>query len=195
MKKTLISIITIFIVFISFSFCCKQINTRVTKYDLPEGKLKWSTVYPKNAKACFAAAFTDTDGNVEGSYIFNGKQTNVNSKFKISLIDSTFNIDKNWTSNNGFQQIILVKDCYPKKFKDVKKAFRRALCKNKQGSFIIESNYPMTLTSFAYYCSKYCDSAVYLDMGEFGYGYIKNRPLHLLGIFTKHKQTNWLYVE
>ena len=57
----------------------------------------------------------------------------------------------------------------------------------------------MTLTSFVYYCSKYSTNAVYLDMGEYGYGYIKKgwfiRPLHILGFFTQHKQTNWLYIE
>lgn len=195
MKKILIVIVLFLGIFHSFTFCCKQVNTRVTKYDLPQGNLKWSSVYPTDAKACFAAAFTDTFGNIEGSYIFNGRSSKPNNKLKVSLINNTFNISKNWTSDNGFQQIVLVHNRLPKKFKDARKAFRRALCKSEKKSFIIESNYPMTLTSFAYYCSKYCKDAVYLDMGEFGYGFIKNKPLHVLGVFTKYKQTNWLYIE
>lgn len=195
MKKILI-ILGIFVsFFVGFSFLCKQINERVTKYELPQGNIKWSTTYPKNAKACFAAAFTDSLGNVEGSYILNGKSKNGNNKLKISLNNNTFSISNVWNSSNGFQQIILVNKSIPKKFKDSKRAFRRALCKNTKESFILESNYPMTLTSFAYYCSKYSTEAVYLDMGEFGYGYIKNKPLHILGLFTKYKQTNWLYID
>lgn len=195
MKKILIIIALFLGIFLSFTFCCKQINTRVTKYDLPKGNLKWSSVYPTNAKACFAAAFTNPLGNIEGSYICNGQSVDANNKLKVSLINNTFNIARNWNSNNGFQQLVLVSNYLPKKFKDTRKAFRRALCKSEKDSFIIESNYPMTLTSFAYYCSQHCKDAVYLDMGEFGYGFIKNKPLHILGLFTRHKQTNWLYIE
>ena len=42
-------------------------------------------------------------------------------------------------------------------------------------------------------------SAAYLDMGEYGYGYIKKnsliRPLYIWGFFTRHKQTNWIYIK
>jgi hypothetical protein len=57
----------------------------------------------------------------------------------------------------------------------------------------------MTMSEFAQHCSKYCSDAVYLDMGEYGYGYVKKGiikyPLFLAGIFTKYKQTNWIYIE
>jgi hypothetical protein len=66
-------------------------------------------------------------------------------------------------------------------------------------TFILESNYPMTLTRFALECSKQCTNATYLDMGEYGYGYIKQGsvtiPLFAPAIFTQHKQTNWIYIE
>lgn len=73
------------------------------------------------------------------------------------------------------------------------------LCKDKNGAFILESNYPMTLSKFAMECAKRSTNAAYLDMGEYGFGYIKTeffvRPLHIWGFFSRHKQTNWLYIE
>lgn len=57
------------------------------------------------------------------------------------------------------------------KFTDSHKAIRRALCKDKNGAFILESNYPMTLSSFATECGKLSTNATYLDIGEYGYGY------------------------
>ena len=102
-------------------------------------------------------------------------------------------------SDNGFQQLALVCDSKPMKFHSGDKSMRRALCKDKNGAFILESNYPMTLKSFAYYCSKYSTNAVYLDMGEYGYGYIKKGwfviPLQSLAFYRRHKQTNWIYIE
>lgn len=57
------------------------------------------------------------------------------------------------------------------KFTDSHKAIRRALCKDKNGVFILESNYHMTLSEFATECSKQSTNAAYLDIGEYGYGY------------------------
>ena len=119
---------------------------------------------------------------------------------KVSLIDGTFVTNKQWKSDNGFQQILLVKNNVPVKFKgSVKKCIRRALCKDKNKTFLIESNYPMTMSTFAKYCSEHCSDAVYLDMGEYGYGYIKNgfftKPLYIWGYFSRDKQTNWIYIE
>lgn len=37
-------------------FTCWKINKKVTRYDLPEGELKWSYVKPENAKMCLPAA-------------------------------------------------------------------------------------------------------------------------------------------
>ena len=102
-------------------------------------------------------------------------------------------------SDSGFQQLTLVYNSKPMKFHDSRRAIRRALCKDEKGAFILQSNYLMTLTDFALECSKQSTNATYLDMGEYGYGYItKNlliRPLYIWGFFTRHKQTNWIYIE
>lgn len=178
-----------------------HINERVTKFELPEGELKWSNKRPKNAKMCIPAAFTDVNGRIMGAYRCGGRsaQSGKTLKMKISLKGGTFFMSTKWLSNNGFQQLTLVNNSRAIRFLDSRKRIRRALCKTKKETFILESNYPMTLSDFAYYCSKRCQYAVYLDMGEYGYGYIKNnfliRPLYIWGIFTQYKQTNWLYVE
>ena len=101
--------------------------------------------------------------------------------------------------DNGFQQLTLVYNSKPMTFHDSRRAIRRALCKDENGAFILQSNYPMTLTDFALECSKLSTNATYLDMGEYGYGYIKKnhltRHLYIWGFFTRHKQTNWIYIE
>jgi hypothetical protein len=57
----------------------------------------------------------------------------------------------------------------------------------------------MTLSEFALECGKCSTNAAYLDMGEYGYGYIKTnrliRPLYIWGFFSRDKQTNWIYIE
>lgn len=174
-------------------------EAQVIKYSLPEGDLKWSLDKPKDAKMCIPAAFTSKSGKVLGSYRYKGKSYNANGKLKVSLKGDTFSLNKYWTSDNGFEQLTLVHSSKPKRFKDSRKAIRRALCKNDGITFLLESLYPMTLSEFAYQCSKKSTDAVYLDMGEYGYGYITIKnikyPLHLLGFLTRHKQTNWLYIE
>jgi hypothetical protein len=178
-----------------------HIEKRVTRFDLPEGELKWSNERPKNAKMCLPAAFTDVDGEVMGLYRIDGKNYKAQCprQFKVSLKGGLFYISKQWMSGNGFQQLTLVYNSQSMTFKDSSKAIRRALCKDEKGAFILESNYPMTLTSFAAECSKHSTNATYLDMGEYGYGYIKygnfKRPLFVWGVFTQHKQTNWIYIE
>lgn len=118
---------------------------------------------------------------------------------RVSLKGESFYISKSWLSDNGFQQLTLVYNSKPMKFSDSRRAIRRALCKNENGAFILESNYPMTMNSFAAECSKHITNATYLDMGEYGYGYVKKnhlvRPLYIWGFFTKGKQTNWICVE
>ena len=150
---------------------------------------------------CIPAAFTSESGEVMGLYRIAGKSYKAQNpkRLSVSLKGDIFYISKHWMSDNGFQQLTLVYNSKPMKFKGRQRAIRRALCKDKNGAFILESNYPMTLTTFAAECGKYSTDATYLDMGEYGYGYIKNgrfkRPLFIWGIFTKHKQTNWLYIE
>lgn len=150
---------------------------------------------------CIPAAFTDEIGKISGSYRCQGKtyQNGKSLNMRVSLKGESFYISKNWLSDNGFQQLTLVCDSKPMKFHDSRKAIRRALCKDENVAFILQSNYPMTLTTFALECSKHSTNATYLDMGEYGNGYIKQgsivRLLCAWTIFTRHKQTNWVYIE
>ena len=126
-------------------------------------------------KIIIPAAFTDTDGNISGSYRYdgnifrNGKALNM----RVSLKGDLFYISRQWMSDNGFQQLTLVYNSKPMKFYDSRRSIRRALCKDEKGAFILQSNYPMTLSEFASECGKCSTNAAYLDMGEYGYGYIK----------------------
>ena len=200
MKRFLLILgITSAVVCLCMGFAFLYVEKRVTKFELPEGKLKWSKTRPQNAKMCLPAAFTDVNGGITGAYRINGKSYNDNNQRKVSLVDNSFIISPKWRSGNGFQQLTLVYNSKPMTFKDSRKYIRRALCKTKKEAFVLESNYPMTMSAFANYCSKYCTDAAYLDMGEYGYGYIKYgcfvRPLYVWGYFSREKQTNWLYVE
>ena len=174
---------------------------KVTRFDLPKGELKWSNKRPQNAKMCVPAAFTDEQGQILGAYRINGKTYEANKTMimRVSLKGDMFFISRKWMGDNGFQQLTLVNNSKAMKFHDKRKYIRRALCKDKDGAFILQSNYPMTMSDFALECGKRCTNATYLDMGEFGYGYIKNgfftKPLYIWGYFTRHKQTNWLYIE
>ena len=198
MMRRIVLVLFLFCMGISFTYGVTGV--KVTRYDLPEGELKWSYEKPKDAKMCVPAAFTSKNGKIAGAYRYKGKtyQKEV-YKMKVSLKGNTFYISNKWTSDNGFQQLTLVLDSRAMKFKSQSKAIRRALCKDKNGAFLLESNYPMTLSAFAVECSKCSTNATYLDMGEYGYGYIKKnnivKPLFVLGIATQHKQTNWLYIE
>ena len=173
----------------------------VTRFDLPKGELKWSNKRPHNAKMCVPAAFTDEQGQILGAYRIDGKAYDANKTMvmNVSLKGDMFYISRHWMSDNGFQQLTLVNNSKAMKFHDSRKAIRRALCKDKNGTFILQSNYPMTMSDFAEECGKRSTNATYLDMGEFGYGYIKSRfftrHLYIWGFFSKDKQTNWLYIE
>ena len=191
--------VSLFCLCLGLAYC--YIEKKVTKFKFPQGELKWSDVKPKNAKMCIPAAFTGDDGKISGAYRQNGKtyQNGKALKMKVSLKGDTFYISNKWLSDNGFQQLTLVYDSKPMKFHDSRKSIRRALCKNENGAFILQSNYPMTLDKFAIECSKHSTNATYLDMGEYGYGYIKKnreiRHLYIWGFFTRNKQTNWIYIE
>lgn len=195
MKRLLIIIGLVII-----GFICWHISNKVTRFDLPEGELKWSYIKPENARMCLPAAFTGVDGKIMGSYRYDGKNYQSNRYYrKVSLKGDKFYISRNWLSDNGFQQLTLVCDSKPMKFYDSRRTIRRALCKDENGAFILQSNYPMTMSAFAVECAKCCTNAAYLDMGEYGYGYIKKdrfaRPLYIWGFFSRHKQTNWIYIE
>ncbi len=182
-------------------FICLYLKNGVTRFDLPDGELKWSNKRPEKAKMCIPAAFTDEKGQILGAYRINGKSYEANKtlKMRVSLKGDMFFISSRWMGDNGFQQLTLVNNSKVMKFYDERKTIRRALCKDKNGAFILQSNYPMTMSDFALECGKRCTNATYLDMGEYGYGYIKKGfltiPLYIWGYFTRHKQTNWLYIE
>ena len=179
----------------------RHIEKKVTRFDLPEGELKWSPVRPEKSKMCIPAAFTNEDGKISGAYRYDGKnyQNGKALHMRVSLKGDMFYISRQWMSDTGFQQLTLVYNSKPMTFYDSRMAIRRALCKDEKGAFILQSNYPMTLSDFAIECSQCSTNATYLDMGEYGYGYIKKsrliRPLYIWGFFTRHKQTNWIYVE
>ena len=193
--------IIFFILCICLGIVYLHIEKKVTRIDLPKGELKWSNKRPQNAKMCVPAAFTDEQGQILGAYRINGKNYEANKTMimRVSLKGDMFFISRKWMGDNGFQQLTLVNNSKAMKFHDKRKYIRRALCKDKNGAFILQSNYPMTMSDFALECGKRCTNATYLDMGEFGYGYIKNgfftRPLYIWGYFTRNKQTNWLYIE
>lgn len=189
------------IILTAIGFICWHTSNRVTRFDLPDGELKWSSVKPTNAKMCLPAAFTNENREISGAYRYDGRtyQNGKALKMKVSLKGDTFYISNQWLSDNGFQQLTLVYNSKPMKFHDSRKSIRRALCKDENGAFILQSDYPMTLDKFAMECSKHSTNATYLDMGEYGYGYIKKnlliRPLYIWGFFTRNKQTNWIYIE
>lgn len=189
------------IILTAIGFICWHTSNRVTRFDLPDGELRWSHVKPANAKMCIPAAFTNEDGKIAGSYRYDGKnyQNGKALNMRVSLKGDMFYISRQWMSDSGFQQLTLVYNSKPMKFHDSRRAIRRALCKDEKGAFILQSDYPMTMTDFALECSKQSTNATYLDMGEYGYGYIKKnhliKPLYIWGFFTRHKQTNWIYIE
>ena len=193
--------IAFFILCLCLGIVYIHFEKKVTRFDLPKGELKWSNKRPQNAKMCVPAAFTDEQGQILGAYRINGKtyEANKTMVMRVSLKGDMFFISRQWMGDNGFQQLTLVNNSKAMKFHDKRKSIRRALCKDKDGAFILQSNYPMTMSDFALECGKRCTNATYLDMGEFGYGYIKNGlftiPLYIWGYFTRDKQTNWLYIE
>ena len=115
--------------------------------------------------------------NVEGEYRLNGVIHNPNKRLKVSICKDIFYVDRQWHSDSGFQQLVLVYNGKARTFRDSRKFVRRALCKMGEHVFLVESSHRMTLTDFAAECAKVSSNAVYLDMGKYGYGYIGNRIL------------------
>lgn len=163
--------------------------------ELPDGELAWTAERPKNAKMCVPAAFTDLEGNVEGEYRLNGVIHNPNKRLKVSICKDIFYVDRQWHSDSGFQQLVLVYNGKARTFRDSRKFVRRALCKMGEHVFLVESRHRMTLTDFAAECVKVSSNAVYLDMGKYGYGYIGNKILSPWALYSRGKQTNWIIVK
>ena len=163
--------------------------------DLPEGELAWSTERPKDAKMCIPAAFTDLEGNYEGGKRIIGKKYKPNKCRREKIANANFKNKRKWHSDNGFQQLSLVYNDRARTFKDSRKFVRRALCKKGNKVFLVQSRHRMTLTEFAAECAKISSNAVYLDMGEYGYGYIGSKVLSPWAYFSRNKQTNWIYIK
>lgn len=181
-------------------FCCSLFNfrplSRIKIMELPEGELAWTMERPEKAKMCVPAAFTGTPGGIVGEYRLDGVVHCRNKKpYRVSVCKDNFYVDKNWQSDSGFQQYILVLDGRANDYKDDRKTVRRALCKKDKHIFLVQSRFRMTMSGFAAECAKVSTCAVYLDMGEYGYGYIGRRVLSLWAYFSRDKQTNWLYVK
>ena len=162
--------------------------------------IEFTNEYKPDAYMCFPAAYTNTDGKILGEYRIDGKTYgNKNFKERVSLHPTKgILINSRWKADNGFQQHILVKGKIARSFKDTRKCFRRALCNETADTntpLIIMSLYPMTLSEFAQELAKHCDSAVNLDMGNFGYGWKGKIKYSLWAYYNKDSQTNWLVVD
>ena len=193
-RRTLIAIIIAFVILCMHILIC--IMVPVTMVRVPSD-IKFTNEYNPDAYLCLPAAYTSTDGSIEGLYRINGKtQGSKSLKEYVSIHPSKgLIIDNKWYSNNGFQQHVLVKGYKARKFKDERKRYRRALCCETSDSpsyMIIESTYPMTLSDFAQEISHYCYNAVNLDMGNYGYGWIGKHKHTRWAKNNRDKQTSWI---
>lgn len=165
-----------------------------------EGKLVFTDKYDPDAKVCIPAAYTGTNGKIEGQYRINGiTRGGKGLKECVSLHPTKgIVISTQWQSANGFQQHVLVKNGKVRSFKDKRKFRRRALCNdasNPDSLFIIESKSRMTMNEFAEAVSKHATNAVNLDMGRWGYAWNDKRKLSRWAAPFKNWQTNWIVVE
>jgi len=164
-----------------------------------EGKLLFTDKYNPDAKICIPAAYTGTDGKIEGQYRINGiTKGGKGLKERVSLHPTKgIVISTQWQSANGFQQHVLVKDGKVRSFRDERRFRRRALCNdasNPDSLFIIESRCRMTMNEFAAVLSKHSTNAVNLDMGRWGYGWNDKRKLSRWAAPFKSWQTNWIVI-
>ena len=164
-----------------------------------EGKLLFTDKYNPDAKICIPAAYTGTDGKIEGQYRINGiTKGGKGLKERVSLHPTKgIVISTQWQSANGFQQHVLVKDGKVRSFRDKRRFRRRALCNdasNLDSLFIIESRCRMTMNEFAAVLSKHSTNAVNLDMGRWGYGWNDKRKLSRWAAPFKSWQTNWIVI-
>lgn len=177
-----------------YLFIARAEKVKVTRI---EGTLVFTDEYKPEATICIPAAYTDGDGKIVGQYRIKNKS--YGSKYfkeRVSLHPSKgLVISSEWTSANGFQQHVLVKNGKVKSFKDKRKFRRRALCSDdsKPGSYvIIESTRRMTMNEFSAEVAKHSNNAVNLDMGRWGYGWIGKKKLSRWTRVYKNWQTNWI---
>lgn len=189
----------IFAVGLIIIFCSNTQKSTLTITTIT-GEIAFTDKYNPDARICIPAAYTGVDGEIEGEYRINGVTHGKKSRSeRISIHPKKgLVISKEWQYNNGFQQHVLIKDGKVRKFKDDRRFRRRALCCDASDPgklFIIESNKRMTMNDFANEISQHCTTAVNLDMGRWGYGWIDNKTLSLWAYVFKDWQTNWLCCE
>lgn len=155
--------------------------------------IRFSNSYSDSNTICIPAAYTSVTGTIEGAYRINDSVYGSKTRTEyISITPTGLIIDHKWHGQNGFQQHVLVKNSKPRTFKPQKPFRRRALCSKDENYFIIESTLPMDLTEFAQLIAPYCDNAVNLDTGDYGYGWIGRDKRFRIFKYNKYKQTNWI---
>lgn len=162
--------------------------------------IQFTNVYNPNATLLIPAAYTNTDGSIEGEYRIDGVTYGTPvRKERISISPNKgLIISGKWHSDYGFQQTVLIKNGNIRHHKDDRRRFRRALCNETPDTYslmIVESSRPCTLDEFSKELSKLCWNAVNLDTGEYGYGWYKNKKFSSLMKFAKRKQTNWICID
>ena len=191
----------LFIILIAMSASCSN-HPQAGKVKITQipGKIQFTDVYKQDVAMCIPAAYTDKEGKIEGQYRIKGVTYGRRSLREFTSIHPTKGllIGREWMSDNGFQQHVLVKNGKVRIFKDKRRFRRRALCcsASDPGSlFIIESKRKMTMNEFAAEVARYSTNAVNLDMGRWGYGWIGKKKLSPWTVVYKRWQTNWIVCE
>lgn len=201
-RYALLSFLAVVLTLGAFAAVCYAGRHSVYSLRLPKGELHWTDVRPDadSVLLCVPAAYSDKDGRVLGQSMKEGMVKGYlhPNTGCTSLKGDMFYADYRWLSDEGFQQHTLVLDSNAKSFRDKRYKVRRALCKNSEGVFIVQSNFPMTLNGFANRLALKYTNAVNLDMGHVGYGFFRWHgmyvPLSLWTWFNREEQTNWLIV-
>lgn len=181
---------------------CFAVLLGITKNDpfitfIEDKPLLFTDKYDSKATLLIPAAYTNPDGTIQGEYRIAGETYGTPSrKERISLHpDKGLVISGKWHSDYGFQQTVLVKNGKIRRHNDSRKRFRRALCTVDGQLAILQSKIPQTLNAFSQSLSSYCDNAVNLDTGDFGYGWYGRVRFSRWASYNKKKQTNWIYIK
>lgn len=190
------------ILFFIFTLTFCTISFIITKNDpfitlIEDKPLTFTNKYDSKAVLLIPAAYTNSDGTIQGEYRIAGKTYGTPSrKERISLHPQKgLIISGKWQSDYGFQQTVLVKNGKIRLHDDSKKRFRRAFCVVDGKLAILQSKIPQTLNDFSRSLLSYCDNAVNLDTGDFGYGWYGKVKFSGWAFYNKHKQSNWLYID
>lgn len=156
--------------------------------------LQFTNKYDSSATLLIPAAYT-CNNKPEGEYRIAGKTYGtLTRKERISILPNKLIISGKWHSDYGFQQTVLIKNRKIRYHDDPHKRFRRALATVDGQLCILQSCIPMTLNQFSESIQKYCTNAVNLDMGDYGYGWYKNKTFSWWSKYNQKKQTNWIYI-